>query len=157
MALSECIDILGMNGEELVDLCKEHGRTVNDDNLTSVLSGLELVRAIYPVKGIVMHTKDYSMYYGEKVEKANLEKGLTMGNLMSGTKARIGRYGSYQDCEESLLLPLSPVGLKLVQELEKLNINQYTCMVPSRYMEHPVDTIGLGDTFVAGMQIGFLH
>ncbi|MDF2510716.1 MAG: ADP-dependent phosphofructokinase/glucokinaselike protein [Herbinix sp.] len=199
LALSECIDILGMNGEELVDLCKEQGRMVNEDNLESVLSGLELVRSAYPVKGIVMHTKDYSMYYGEKVEKANIEKGLTLGNLMSGTKARIGRYGSYQDCEESLELPLSPVGMKLAQELEELTVetkrvstsdferphgrkivsmgmennftsdiklpsgrmtdngNQFVCLVPSRYMEHPVDTIGLGDTFVAGMQLGFLH
>jgi ADP-dependent phosphofructokinase/glucokinase len=156
-ALSECVDILGMNGEELVDLCREHGRRVNESNLESILSGLELVREIYPVKGIVMHTKDYSMYYGEKMEKTNLEKGLTLGNLMSGTKARIGRYGSYHDCEESLSLPLSPIGLKLVEELEELSLNQYTCMVPSKYMEHPVDTIGLGDTFVAGMQIGFLH
>lgn len=156
-ALSEYLDILGMNEEELVALCKRFELKVNKDNLESVLEGLALVIKKYPVKGIVMHTKDYSMYYGTKLETVNIEKGLTMGNLMSGTKARIGRYGRFEDLAESLSLPLSPVGVLFAQQLDSLIINHYVCIVPSRYMEHPIDTIGLGDTFVAGMQLGFMQ
>lgn len=149
-------DILGMNEEELVGFSEQVDYNIDKDNLESVLLGLELVIKRYPVMGIVMHTKDYSMYYGEKVEHMDIEKGLTIGNLMSGTRARTGKYGSYEECEESLALPLSDAGLDFARKLETLPYKRYVCIVPSRYMEKPKYTIGLGDTFVAGMQMGFI-
>ena len=45
-----------------------------------------------------MHTKDYSMYYGSELYGIDLEKALTLGNLLSGTRARIGHYGSLEEC-----------------------------------------------------------
>ena len=153
--LSRHIDILGMNEEELINLAGQLEYTVNENELSSVLNGLELVINRYGLKGIVMHTKDYSMYYGKEIPGINIEKGLTLGNLMSGTRARTGRYGSYKDCEETLSLALSPTGLRFAEELSKMSLNRCVHLVPSRYMEHPNCTIGLGDTFVAGMQICF--
>lgn len=153
--LSRYIDILGMNEEELVDLTGQLGFITDKDDLTSVLEGLELVTEQYNINGIVMHTKDYSMYYGNEFKKVDIEKGLTLGNLMSGTKARIGRYGSYEDCAESLFLDLSPVGMAFAEQLSKIPTKKDVHLVPSRYIEHPKCTIGLGDTFVAGVQICF--
>ncbi len=153
---SQYCDILGMNEEELVDFGVKFGKDINKDNLESVLEGLGLAIKKYPVKGIVMHTKDYSMYYGQELKGIHIEKGLTMGNLMSGTRARTGKYGTYEDCKESLNLELSPTGLAFCEQLENIKVGCYALMVPSRYMEKPKYTIGLGDTFVAGMQIGFM-
>ena len=97
------------------------------------------------------------MYYGNELPNIDIEKGLTMGNLMSGTRARTGRYGDQKDCEETLSLPLSPTGLRFAQEVENISSSRSICLVPSRYMEKPAYTIGLGDTFVAGVQMAFIR
>lgn len=155
--LADCVDIMGMNEEELVDLTQKKERPIDKDDLESVLAGLDYLLDIYPVKGIVMHSKDYALYYGEEMKNVNLEMGLTLGNLMSGTRARIGRYGSPEDCKGTLQLPLSPVGVAFAEKIVSLNLKHKAMLVPSRYMEKPECTIGLGDTFVAGMQICFLR
>lgn len=154
--LSDCIDILGMNEEEMVDLCAKLDNKVDKNCLESVLVALEQIISRYPVKGIIMHTKDYSMYFGMELKNCDIEMGLTMGNLLSGTKARIGKYGNLEECYGTLSTPLSPIGLEFADQLSKINRKEYICIVPSRYMDNPTDTIGLGDTFVAGMQLGFI-
>lgn len=153
--LSKYIDILGMNEEELLDLLGQLNITVNTLNLESILKGLDRLVSEYEVRGIVMHTKDYSMYYGNDIPEVDVEKGLTLGNLFSGTRARTGRYGSLEDCYESLKLPLSEIGVEFANDIESIKCKMKACIVPSRYMENPVCTIGLGDTFTAGFQICF--
>lgn len=155
--LSESMDIMGMNEEELADLTKKMGRAIDTDDLESVLKGMEYLLKVYPLEGIVMHSKDYALYYGNDMPGIDLEKGLTLGNLISGTRARTGRYGSYEDCVENLKLPLSEVGVRFAEILEKLELPHKAVLVPSRYMEKPKTTIGLGDSFVAGMQICFIQ
>lgn len=154
--LAGYVDIMGMNEEELVDLTKKKEHPVDKDDIVSVLSGLDYVLELYPVKGIVMHSKDYALYYGEPMEGTDLEMGLTLGNLMSGTRARIGRYGAQEDCRESLELELSPTGVEFAEKINKMDLKHTAILVPSRYMEKPRFTIGLGDTFVAGMQMCFV-
>jgi ADP-dependent phosphofructokinase/glucokinase len=154
--LSDRIDVLGINEEELVSIAGGIGIGVDKDDLRSVLRGLDGVSGKYPVGGIVMHTKDYSMYYGKELRGVDIEKGLTLGNLMSATRARTGRYGSREDCAESLSLGLSEVGLSFADELESCSPGMFARIVPSRYMERPACTIGLGDTFMAGVQLSFI-
>lgn len=156
-SLSDSIDIMGMNEEELADLSKRMDHPVNVDDISSVAEGLDRVLERYPVKGIVMHSKDYALYYGEEMPGTDLEMGLTLGCLMSGTRARIGRYGSREDCRESLELRLSPAGMAFAEKISKLELPHTAVLVPSRYMEKPKYTIGLGDTFVAGMQMCFVR
>ena len=155
-SLSEAMDIMGMNEEELVDLTMKKAHPVDKESLESVLAGLDYLLELYPVKGIVMHSKDYSLYYGEAMEDIDLEMGLTLGNLMSGTRARIGRYGTQEECRESLKLDLSPTGVKFAEQLTAMELKHTAILVPSRYMEKPRYTIGLGETFVAGMQMCFV-
>lgn len=153
--LAPYMDIMGMNEEELVHLTKmEH--PVDKDDIDSIINGLDYILEQFPAKGIVMHSKDYSLYYGKKMEGIDLEMGLTLGNLMSGTKARAGHYGSLDDCRENLKLDLSPVGVSFAERLERMRTKHTPILVPSRYMEKPSYTIGLGDTFVAGVQLCFV-
>lgn len=156
-SLSEYIDIMGMNEEELVDLTMKKEHPVDKNDIESVLAGLDYLLLLYPVKGIVLHSKDYALYYGELLHGIDLEMGLTLGNLMSGTRARIGCYGTPEDCRESLKLELSSAGAAFAEKIEKLNLKHSVVLVPSRYMEKPKYTIGLGDTFVAGMQMCFVR
>lgn len=154
--LAEVIDIMGMNEEELVDLTRTRGYTVDKDSLDSILKGLEELIKVYPVHGFVVHSKDYALYFGKDMPGTDIEQGLTLGNLVSGTRARTGRYGSVSDCRETLKLELSGTGLAFAKELEGYHLPYKVVLVPSRYMEKPATTIGLGDSFVAGMQICFL-
>lgn len=156
-AMAQYVDILGMNEEELVVHTQECGQSIDKSDFSDILRGLELVQKRHGVNGIILHTKDYSMYYGNELKNIDIEKGLTMGNLMSGTRARTGRYGTQKDCEETLQLPLSPTGLRFADELAAMSSSHCTCLVPSRYMEKPKYTIGLGDTFVAGVQTAFIR
>lgn len=154
--LAEVIDIMGMNEEELVDLTRTRGYAVDKDSLDSILKGLEELIKVYPVHGFVVHSKDYALYFGKDMPGTDIEQGLTIGNLVSGTRARTGRYGSVSDCRETLKLELSGTGLAFAKELEGYHLPYKVVLVPSRYMEKPATTIGLGDSFVAGMQICFL-
>ena len=87
----------------------------------------------------------------------DIELGLALGNLLSATKARTGHYGSLDDCKKTLEIPLSPAGLGFVEKLSGAKLPRSCYLVPSRYMKNPVSTIGLGDCFVAGMQICFIR
>ncbi len=154
--ISGYVNVMGMNEEELVAHTQECGATLDNSSLPSVLAGMELLIEKYQVNGVILHTKDYSMYYGDELAGANIEKGLTIGNLLSGTRARVGRYGTVEEVRESLQCLLSPTGLAFAEELEKIQPERCAVLVPSRYMDKPVCTIGLGDTFVAGVQFAFM-
>ena len=154
--LSQYVNIMGMNEDELVVHTKECGVAMDHTSLSDVLMGMDLVIDKYQVNGIILHTKDYSMYYGDELVGVDVEKGLTIGNLLAGTKARVGHYGTLDEVWEGLDRPLSEAGLAFVKELEEMSQKRSICLVPSRYMEKPLCTIGLGDTFVAGVQFAFI-
>jgi len=148
------IDIFGMNEEELGDHTERLGFKMNKDDLVSVLAGLAVLVGEYSMPGIVLHTKDYSLYYGEEQRGVDIVKGLTLGNLLAGTRARVGGYGSYDDCGETLRLPLSPIGTAFHEQLDRIgDVGKSVFLVPSRYMEKPKYTIGLGDSFMGGFLI----
>lgn len=157
--LARSIDILGMNEEELVEHAARFGLDTDKEDLNSILESLNCLLARYPVRGIVMHTKDYSMYCGERLPGADIEKGLALGNLLSATRARTGRYGTRGDCLETLrTIPLSPAGLKMASALKQSKLDgRFVALAPTLYMEHPRFTIGLGDTFTAGMLTAFIR
>ena len=153
---ADSIDLLGMNEEELFDFSHKHHIDVDLKDMNSIITSLEFLVEKYPLAGVVLHTKDYAMYYGDDIEGVDFTKGLTLGNLMASTRARIGRYGTYEECIEILQLPLSAVGVALSNQLEKMQPRHLACLVPARYLEYPTYTIGLGDTFVAGFMISFV-
>lgn len=155
-SISRYVDILGMNEEELDTQLRRFGKVLDKESLPSVLDGLRAMLHRFPVCGIVLHTKDYAMYFGSRLPGIDIEKGLTIGNLMSATRARLGNYGSLKMCSDSLKMDLSRAGLRFFEELSQMQLDEYVCLVPSRYLEKPKYTIGLGDTFVAGVHTSFL-
>ena len=148
--VTEYIDILGMNEEELVELTGQFGVTTIKENFESILEGLDCILNHYSARNIVLHTKDYAISYGEDMNELNLERALTVGNILAGTRARIGKYGNLAECEATLKKPLSKIGLSFSEQLKTIETKRNVVMVPSRYLEKPICTIGLGDTFVAG-------
>lgn len=156
--LEQYVDFLGMNEEEVMAYAELEGLHTDKNDFDSILEGLELVRQKYPVRGIILHTKDYSAYYG-KTLSVDIELGLAAGNLLSGTRARVGHYGSLQECRESLQYGFSAIGRKFQEKAEAFKSDDpevQLTIVPSRYLEKPKCTIGLGDTFVAGVLTCFM-
>ena len=150
--LGNLCSVIGTNEEELADLTRRHGFEINPGDPADVLEALEFMISTYMSQGIILHTKDYALFYGTLPENVDIEKGLTVGCLLSGTRARCGRYGTMQDLKESLEIALSRDGLYFHDRLQEIPKKRKTVIVPSRYMERPRYTIGLGDTFVGGVQ-----
>lgn len=157
--LARSVDVLGMNEEELVEHAARLGRRTDTGNLPSILEALQRLLSRCPAKGIVLHTADYSMYFGRKLPGVDLPKGLALGNLMSGTRARTGRYGTKADCLETLeTQPLSAAGVQMASALSGIRTGEHLVqLVPTLRMEQPRCTIGLGDTFTAGMLTAFIR
>jgi ADP-dependent phosphofructokinase/glucokinase len=154
--LGQYTDIIGMNEEELKALLERKKLSVDLDSADEIMKALEMLLKLYRTKGIVLHTKDYSLYYGDDCNGYDIKSGLTMGNILSTTRARISHYGNLEECRETLGLELSKRGLALADAIERIETKRRVEIVPSRYLSHPACTIGLGDTFVAGVQTCFL-
>ena len=153
--LSPYMDMIGMNEEELEEQVRRIGGTADISTPEGVIHALDMVLSVFKSGGVVLHTKDYSLYYGKEVRQ-KIEDGLTMGNLMSATRARIGIYGTLDELRETLKLPLSRRGVDFCEKSECTERKGQLVVVPSRYLEHPKYTIGLGDTFVSGVHTCFL-
>lgn len=152
--LSPGMDIVGMNEEELADQIQELGDKTDLTDARQVLSGLRRLRRTYGMRSIVLHTRDYALYYGKDIPGCDPEEGLAMGNLMAATRARLGKYGTAEECKETLSLPVSQTGTEFAEKISDpamLSKEERLHIVPSLYMEHPRYTIGLGDTFTAGV------
>lgn len=150
-----CADFLSLNEEELFQLAKLTGSPLKNNNPESVAQGVEhLISYFSPRKGVVLHTKHYSMYIGEECG-TDMRRGLAAGNLIAGAKALTGRFGNMKAIDECLEMPLSPDGLAFYRELAQMPTGRHIDIVPSKYIEGPQFTVGLGDSFIGGVQTCF--
>ena len=151
-----CTDIASMNEEELqYTLERVCGRTTDMDDILSCVEGAKHLRDVFGVKkGVIIHTKDYSLYTGAPLE-ADIETGLMYGNIFATAKAANGWYGSWEQLEEVLELSLSEKGVACREIVENSVHGRDTILVPTKYIDKPKYTIGLGDSFVGGVQLCF--
>lgn len=148
-------DIVSMNEEELAQTLAAIGFVLDFEDIHSYVAGAYLLKERFGVrKGLIIHTKDFALYVGEPL-RANIETGLLYGNLMATAKALNGDYGTYPQLADVLTLPLSEKGLRAHAALAAKAKDMGAVLVPSRYIARPKYTIGLGDSFMAGVQICF--
>jgi ADP-dependent phosphofructokinase/glucokinase len=152
--LGPIVDVFGMNEDELTDISGLHHKTVDITDLFSILNSLEFLFEQYNLRNVILHTKDFALYYGQD-RYDEIEAGLTLANALAGTRARIGRDGTLDEIHTTLALPESPQGRSFQQQAQNTILNRYLVVSPARYIPQPSCTIGLGDTFVAGFQICF--
>jgi len=149
------VDIVSLNEEELEYTLKMDGITIDKEDIMSCIQGIKHIISKYEIKkGVIVHTKDYSMYMGKEIG-FNVEKGLMYGNILATAKALSGWYGNREQLEKVMELSLSEQGNKCLNRIKDINEDMKIILVPTRYIDKPQYTIGLGDSFVAGMQICF--
>ena len=94
------------------------------------------------------------MYVGDKL-RADIEKGLMYGNMLATAKAKNGSYGTKKQIKAVLQFELSPNGMSKYYLIQNSDYKKEVVFVPSKYIDKPRYTIGLGDSFVGGVQICF--
>jgi ADP-dependent phosphofructokinase/glucokinase len=150
------VDIVCMNEEELAYILNMYNFAINIEDILSCVEGIKYIKENLRInKGVIVHTKDYSMYVGDKLEN-DIESGLIYGNMLATTKAMVGWYGSKEQISKVLELPLSEKGVSNREIIGKSSYASETIIVPTKYIDKPKYTIGLGDSFVAGVQICFM-
>ena len=150
------VDILSMNEEELNHTLNDiYHIKVDTEDIISCVEGARSIRSMFGVrKGVIIHTKDYSMYVGDSL-KADIERGLIYGNMLATAKANNGWYGTREQIKEVLEFDFSERGMKNYQILKESRYAQEAVLIPSKYIDTPRFTIGLGDSFVGGVQMCF--
>lgn len=150
------MDIVSLNEEELKYTLKEmYDFDIDISDIISCVEGAKFIREKFGIrKGIIIHTKDYSMYVGEKL-KADIEKGLMYGNMLATAKAQNGSYGTKEQIGEVLTFELSPKGIENYSKVIESKYADEVTLVPSKYIDKPKYTIGLGDSFLGGVQMCF--
>lgn len=150
------IDVIGLNEEELnYTLNLMYNYHVDIEDIFSCVEGaLYLKEKLGVRKGVLIHTKDYSMYVGEDLG-VDIQSGLMYGNLLATAKATNGWYGNREQVKEVLGYELSEKGEKHYNEIAQSKYADLVVLVPSKYMDKPKYTIGLGDSFLGGVQMCF--
>ena len=149
------VDILSLNEEELEYTLNMYDFPIEIDDIYSCIQGASYIKERFSIKkGVIIHTKNYSMYLGEQLN-ADIEKGLMLGNMLATAKAIHGWYGTKEQIKEVIKLPLSEAGIRNRELITKEHFSCQVILVPSKYIDKPKYTIGLGDSFVAGVQMCF--
>ena len=149
------VDILSMNEEELLYTLNMYGEDGDLSDILSLIRGVEVLMKRFGVrKGMVVHTKDYAMYVGDR-EDFDIEKGLLWGNMFASAKAAFGNYGRDEEVKQVLKLPFSETGMRYLEYIRQNGLEKRVVLVPTFYMDKPKYTIGLGDSFTGGMQLCF--
>ena len=153
--LFSSLDILSMNEEELLCTLKMYGEEADLTDILSCIRGVELLIERFGVKkGILIHTKDYAMYVGDR-QGFDIERGMLWGNMMATAKAAFGNYGSDAEVRWVLEQPFSETGLRNLDIIQAHHLEERVVLVPTFYIDKPKYTIGLGDSFTGGMQLCF--
>lgn len=149
------VDIMSLNEEELQSLLSVYGFPKQAGGILDRIDGAKFIRDTFGIRhGIIIHTKDYSMYVGDELE-ARIELGLVYGNLLATAKAMHGSYGTREQIGEVLRLDESERGLEARRLVHDRGLEREAVVVPTKYIDKPKYTIGLGDCFVAGVQLCF--
>lgn len=150
------VDIVSLNEDELKYTFEmlQYEKDIGD--VISCVEGMKFIQKKFGIrKGVIVHTKDYAMYVGVQ-QDFDMETGLLYGNMLATGKAMNGWYGNREQIRETLKLAPSVLGESMRNVIMESKYRDEVVLVPSKYIDKPNYTIGLGDSFVAGVQMCFV-
>ncbi|MBR0152837.1 MAG: hypothetical protein IJM26_03540 [Lachnospiraceae bacterium] len=149
-------DMMAMNEEEADVIFDRDGIAHDLSDIDSMIEGLRTFRKNNGIRlGMLIHSKDYALYVGDELP-GDIREGMVYGHTMAAARATYGTPADISQVREMLELPLSPVGVAFAEKIEA-DPEKYkdVILVPSRLIERPKYTVGLGDTFLGGIQMCF--
>ncbi len=134
------VDSVGMDISELRQLTGEEELT----------SALEEVCSCAP--RVVVHCSSYALCLSDDYPK-QVKAALQFGSLLAAYRASKGRLPDMTQLER--FSPPKPcrAGIEARRELMKHSFDRTLVVVPALYVEEPVATAGLGDTFALGFTL----
>ncbi|MCD6483271.1 MAG: ADP-specific phosphofructokinase [Candidatus Aenigmarchaeota archaeon] len=153
------VDYVGMDNVELNDVIYSVFRTRTDENdIRNVIKNLIDLIDVFSLEGIQLHTYNYMLLISKKYEEAELTNALNFGSILAATKAALGGIVSVSDFMVGMKVPFNINGLKIENELNKIRQNyEYSIgFLPTRMVENPKITVGLGDTLSSGIFVALL-
>lgn len=145
--LSDCIDILSMNEDELQ---KYVGHRINIMECDEVVDAVKYVYEKVKIKNILIHSAAWAIVYGKNASKlySSLEGGITM----AATRFRKGDEFDMEDYLYTKTIKNKIDSEIFCMELQK-KYGDKICCLPSKdmsFVKKPT-VVGLGDAFVGGL------
>lgn len=129
---------LGMSLSELRTATRSSGNPLDD--AVSVAQATSMDR-------VVVHADDWSMIVTRTPTDAQRD-ALVLANALASARARLGHPADPESIAASGHLTKNHPASGLIRD------NWHAIVVPSLYQPNPVATVGLGDTFTAGLLLG---
>lgn len=143
--LRDCIDVVGMNEDELGDYC---GRHIDISDPVDVVGALRAVHARLGVPLVVVHCRSWAAAYGAGC--AALRDALQSGVAMATTRFRLGDDFTAEDYWATRALPPSDDDAALAGAINHLGGGRICCVPVPHLTQAAGVTVGLGDAFVGG-------
>ena len=150
--LSDCIDVLSMNEDELQEYI---GEKIDVLDVEKVKEAVEYVYEKSGIKTIIVHSSKWALAYGKLADQMyqSLEGAVTM----AGTRFRKGDIFSPEDYEETKRMPSKDECIKFCEKFIKM-AKENVCCIPCKDLSHVKEptVVGLGDSFAGGLLPGLL-
>ena len=149
------VSSIGMNADEFRDLVIAWGLTPARNGAEMTLL-LETARHRLMTPRISVHTASFAMSLTSGGTDRERD-ALLFGALVASTRARIGKCPVFADLEETLnVVGVHPKGLRLLSDLNSSTgfverESGTIVVVPTLEVPEPKATVGLGDSFTAGV------
>ena len=165
------VDSLGMDEVEIANIMEIMGyedlsdSLIKESRIENVLYACKTLLESYSNLEVVqVHTLYYLLYLCRRdnlLEEKELEETLELATVLASTKAKLGGISSIEDLKEGIKIPYNRYGKSLRKIVKDIKTSpEYRdykiAMVPTRLVEDPKSTVGLGDTISSGAFVGYV-
>ena len=151
--LHPVVTSIGLNIDELRDLLHALGVTMAEPG-SDLLAQFRWLAARYPVPRWSLHTREFclSLVDGDAAKERD---ALLFGSLVAATRSRIGDFPRLSDLQATLeRAVVNPAGIALLHSLGIADdgcVDDSLVVTPGLQIEGAMASVGLGDSFTAGV------
>jgi len=154
------VDSVGMDETEIANVLHILGfeemseKILKNSFVEDVIEGAKiLLEKFKNLEVVQIHTIYYILFVCREdnpLSNEELEECLEFATILSSSRAKLGNIRNIEDLKEGLTVDHNKYG-DLLRKIAKEHSNGYKVVLsPSRYVETPKSTVGLGDTISSG-------
>ena len=163
------VDCVGMDETEISNILHTLGHDslsqsiIKNSKIEDVVEGSTILMENFNLDYVQIHTMYYIMFLCKKdnpLTKNTLEDILDLSTIMASTKAKKGTIKSIEDIKYGITVPYNKYGnllQSIVEDLCNSYENYKIAIKPSRLVDNPVSTVGLGDTISSVAFVGYVN